>query len=101
MMTFEQCITAAKALYIMTPITDPVALEAVHSRYENSGLTMMPLDNVKELGCRGMMQCTCGLFLHYTGCHHVVDDAMRKKIIVRIKATMSKRKIEPPMSAVA
>ena len=65
----------------------------------NDGLELMPLEDIKQLGSAGRMSCSCGTFLHRQMCVHVMEDAMRKKIVKSIPATMSSRPVVPGAGA--
>ena len=96
---FDDAIKWGKAFYLMKPILDGVYLNGLYNRMNNSGLTLITLDALIALEGMGLMSCSCGMFLHYTMCVHVMEDALRKKIVKRIPDTMELRPIVPGAGA--
>mmetsp|Transcript_20651 Transcript_20651/g.53362 ORF Transcript_20651/g.53362 Transcript_20651/m.53362 type:complete len:578 (+) Transcript_20651:271-2004(+) len=65
---FDDCISWAKAFYILTPIgaSELYAQEIVQAML--NGGASIDMDKFKE---KGIVKCTCATYMHYCNCSHV------------------------------
>ena len=101
-MNFDDCIEWSKSFYILTPIVDVIYLENLHRRLVNSISDkampsvqfIMAIGDLKSLGNKGLMSCSCGTFLHRAWCMHSCADAKKKEIIMRYPSNMGPTNVE-------
>lgn len=97
LMTFDQIVEYATSFHILKPVPDELYVTRVHERMTEHGFGMVALssllDDVPLL--TGICSCSCGSYLHYQMCHHVLEDMWRKKVFHAFPKSINPIRIEP------
>ena len=56
---FDTIVEFGKSFFVLSPINDESVIDGHYHRMEGSGLTLMPRDDLRALGKKGLCSCRC------------------------------------------
>jgi hypothetical protein len=97
LMTFDQTVEYATSFHILKPVLVKLYVTRVHERMTEHGFGMVALSSLLDDMPRlaGICSCSCGSYLHYQMCHHVLEDMWRKKVFHSFPKSINPVHIEP------
>jgi hypothetical protein len=86
----------ARAFYFLTPIPHETNyLKDHYARLVDSGLEMIPFEELLLNEEKGLMSCSCSKFLHRAWCIHTCVDAFAKHILTGYPKNMDPTSLKP------